>query len=175
MGNSHAWPVLRTTDISEAIGLAHRLLSVASRYDPASCYLHAWARARSVLDQWTAAFPDARTDPFGRDGSPFPVSASVGLTSFEEAAEALRRGMSITRCYVLWHDIDWPAVPELGLVQRNKYAEVQIAAHSDTIHCEDYTEHHTVFVHVAPDEARRAEWVAAQADAEIVGPYEFGW
>ena len=30
MGNTRAWPVLRTTDLAEALSLADRLLSVAS-------------------------------------------------------------------------------------------------------------------------------------------------
>ncbi|MFI6518096.1 hypothetical protein ACIBF1_21245 [Spirillospora sp. NPDC050679] len=41
MGNTSAWPVLRTADLSQALDLARRLLSVATRYDPTWCYLEA--------------------------------------------------------------------------------------------------------------------------------------
>ncbi|MFC5753790.1 hypothetical protein [Actinomadura rugatobispora] len=161
--------------MSQALDLARRLLSVADDYSPTSCYLNAWARTESVLERLTTAFPDAATRSYGREGSLFPVEVTFKVGSFEEAAAALRTGMGITPCYVLWHWIFWPAVPELGLREQHKYAELEIACYSRDIFCEEPAPDHTVFVHAGPDEDRRAEWLAAQVGAEVIGPPEFGW
>ncbi|MFI1092059.1 hypothetical protein [Streptomyces sp. NPDC020917] len=177
MGNTMAWPVMRTRDLGETFALAKRLLSVASWYDPTWCYLDAWAHSHDLLERLVDAFPDeARAKVYARDGSGLPVNVSLGVTSVAAARVALETWASITRCYVLWHNLKWPALPELGLEHEEyKYAELEIACNSHDIHCSEWAAEHTVFVHARPGEVERPAWLAAQVGAEVVGPPEFGW
>ncbi|SEG83207.1 hypothetical protein SAMN05216223_11420 [Actinacidiphila yanglinensis] len=176
MGNTRAWPVLRTTDLGEALDLAERLLAVASWYDPAGCYLDAWAYTHDALDRLVGAFPEAKVEPWLEDAGEFVASVSLGVKSVVEARDALVAWADITRCYVLWHNLKWPALPELGLeYEEYKYAELQIASNSHDIYCTEWTAEHTVFVHGRPGDEARPAWLAAQVGAGIVGPPEFGW
>lgn len=78
-------------------------------------------------------------------------------------------------CYVLWHNLKWPSVPELGLAEEYKYAELQIACNSHDIYCDDLSTEHTVFVHSRPRDDARVTWLAEQTGTKVVGPPEFGW
>lgn len=175
MGNTRAWPVLRTTDLAEALSLADRLLSVASWYEPSSCYLDAWAHTESELRRLTDAFPGAEVTSYGAGGTGLPVNVSLGLQTIAQARDVLGTCVDITRCYVLWHNLKWPAVPELELEEEYKYAELEIACNSHDIHCEEWAPEHTVFVHARPGHDARADWLAAQVGVQVVGPAEFGW
>lgn len=175
MGNTCAWPVLRTTDLAEALGLAERLLSVASWYNSSGCYLDAWARDDDQLRRLTEASSEARVEWYGEGHIGFPASLLLNVTTFAQAGDALGTWAYITRCYVLWHDLRWPAVPELGLGEEYKYAELQVACNSHDIHCEEWAAEHTVFIHARPGHDERAAWLAAQVDAQVVGSPEEGW
>ncbi|MFJ6566372.1 hypothetical protein ACIQNU_03050 [Streptomyces sp. NPDC091292] len=175
MGNTRAWPVLRTTDLAEALTLAEKLLSVALWYRADGCYLDAWARDEDELRRLTEAHPGARVGWDGQADGEFPVAVSLSVPDFAQAGGALRTWADITRCYVLWHDLKWPAVPELGLDVEYKYAELQIASNSHDIYCNEWTAEHTVFIHARPGHDERAAWLAARAGARVVGPPEFGW
>lgn len=175
MGNTHAWPVLRTMDLAEALTLAEKLLSAASWYSPSACHLKAWARDDDELRRLTEALPGTEVSWYGKGHGDFPANVSLGATAFAQAGEALRTWADITRCYVLWHDLKWPAVPELGLGEEYKYAELQVACNSHDIHCEEWAAEHTVFVHARPGHDERAAWLAARVGARVVGPPEFGW
>ncbi|MEU5073870.1 hypothetical protein AB0G76_20240 [Streptomyces asoensis] len=174
MGNTRAWPVLRTTDLTEALALAERLLSVASWYDPDGCYLDAWAHDDDQVRHLTETAPDASVTWYEESGSR-TASVSRPATTLEQAREALGTWAGITRCYILWHNLKWPAVPELGLNEEYKYAELQVASNTHTIHCEEWAPEHTVFIHARPGHDARATWLAAQVGTEVVGPPEFGW
>ncbi|WP_143681504.1 hypothetical protein [Actinacidiphila glaucinigra] len=174
MGNTRAWPVLRTTNLGEALSLAERLLSVASWRDPTS-FLHASASSDDDLLRLTAALPGAEIESRGKGGVGLPVSFLGYARTFAEAGEALRTWADVTQCYLLWSDMKWPAVPELGLGEEYKYAELEIACHGSDIHCFDWAAEHTVFVHSRPGDDDRAAWLAAQVGAGVVGPPEFGW
>ncbi|MCL8013410.1 hypothetical protein [Streptomyces sp. AS02] len=175
MGNTRAWPVLRTTDLGEALDLAEKLLAVASWYDPTWCHLDAWVHSESELRRLTDAFPDARATSYGSDGARFPVKVSVGIETVAQARDVLATGMAIQRCFVLWHNLKWPPVPELGLDEEYKYAELEVACNSHDIHCEEWAPEHTVFVHGRPGHDARADWLAERVGARVVGPPEFGW
>lgn len=175
MGNTRAWPVLRTTDLDEALNLAEKLLSVASWYDPSGCYLDAWAHNDDDLRRLTEALPGVDVRSYGKDGAVLPANLSLGAASFAEARESLGNWAGISRCYVLWHNMKWPPVPELGLDEEYKYAELQVACNSHTIHCEEWSPEHTVFVHARPGDDERPAWLAAQVGSRVVGPAEFGW
>ncbi|WP_330176588.1 hypothetical protein OG875_25665 [Streptomyces sp. NBC_01498] len=155
--------------------LAQELLSVALSYQAGGCYVDAWARDDDVLRRLTEARPASRVTWYGKGPGDFPAQVRLGVPAFEEAASALRAWADITRCYVLWHDMTWPAVPELGLDPEYKYAELEVACHSHDIHCEEWTAEHTVFVHARPGHDDRAAWLAARVGARVVGPAEFGW
>ncbi|MGW8331832.1 hypothetical protein ACWGLE_28485 [Streptomyces sp. NPDC055897] len=168
--------MLRTTDLGEALTLAEKLLSVACRFTPSSCYLSAWAWDDVVLRRLTEALPGARVEWYSKDRAGFPASVlSPGVTTVAQACEALRVWAEITRCYVLWHDVMWPPVPELGLDHDYKYAELQVVSNSHTIQCEEWAAEHTVFIHTRPGQDERAAWLAAQVGAGVVGPSEEGW
>lgn len=175
MGNTRAWPVLHTVDLDEALGLAEKLLSVASWYGSGGAYLDAWARDEDVLRRLREASPEARVEWYGEGHTSWPANVSLAVESFEQAREAMESWAAITRCYVLWHDMKWPAVPELGLDEEYKYAELQVACNSRDIYCEEWAAEHTVFVHTRPGHDDRAAWLAAQVNARVVGPAEFGW
>ncbi|MEW2253778.1 hypothetical protein [Streptomyces sp. NPDC047869] len=175
MGNTRAWPVLRTTDLYKALGLAEKLLSLASWYRPSGCYLDAWARDDDVLRRLTEARPGAKVEWYGEGRTTLPASVCLNVSDAEQAGEALKTWAGIARCYVLWHDLKWPAVPELGLAEEYKYAELQVACNSHDIHCDEWTADHTVFIHARPGHDERAAWLAAQVDAQVIGPPEFGW
>ncbi|MGW0764161.1 hypothetical protein [Streptomyces sp. NPDC002676] len=157
------------------MSLAERLLSVAAWYEPSSCYLDAWARNDDDLRRLTDALPGAQVTSYRTGGIGLPASLALGVGTFAQARGALRTWADITRCYVLWHNLKWPSVPELGLDEEYKYAELQIACNSHDIHCEEWAAEHTVFIHARPGDDERAAWLAAQADARVVGPPEFGW
>lgn len=175
MGNTNAWTVLRTTDVDQALDLARRLLSLTSWHEPTGCYLDAWARTDDVLERLVAVFPDARTRNHGTGGSTLPVNVSVELDSFEQAADALRAGMAITRCFILWHNMKWPAVAALGLDEEYKYAELEVACNSHDIYCDKPADGHAVFIHSRPGDEQRVEWLADRVGATVLGPPEFGW
>ncbi|MFD5819202.1 hypothetical protein [Streptomyces sp. NPDC127038] len=175
MGNTEAWPVLRTTDLAEALTLAERLLSVALWYKPSGCYLEAWASDDDELRRLTEASPEANVRWYGEGGVGFPAMLTWGVATPSQGSQALRTWADITTCYILWHDLEWPAVPELGLGEEYKYAELQVACNSHTIHCEKWAPEHTVFIHARPGHDERAAWLAAQVDGHVVGPSEEGW
>jgi hypothetical protein len=151
------------------------LLSVASWYEPSSCYLDAWARNNDDLRRLTGALPGATVTSYGEGGVGLPASLCLGARTFTQACDALGTWADITRCYVLWHDLKWPSVPELGLGEEYKYAELQIACNSHDIHCEEWAAEHTVFIHARLGDDERAAWLAAQVNARVVGLPEFGW
>ncbi|MBQ0847988.1 hypothetical protein J8N05_07150 [Streptomyces sp. BH-SS-21] len=175
MGNTCAWPVLRTTDLAEALTLAEKLLASAFWYRPDGCYLDAWARDDDALRRLTDASPGARVRFYREGRTASTANVSLGVSDFAQASDALSTWADITRCYVLWHDLKWPAVPELGLSEEYKYAELQVACNSHTIHCDEWAAEHTVFVHARPGHDARAAWLAAQVGTRVVGPPEEGW
>ncbi len=175
MGNTRAWPVLRTTDLAEALSLAEKLLSVASWYDPTGCYLQAWADTEDDLRRLTEALPESEVSWHEKDGVRLPTCLSLDVGSFAQARRAVESWADIGRFFVNWHHMKWPPVPELGLDEEYKYAELEIACHSHDIHCERWTPEHTVFVHARPGDEARPAWLAAQAGSRVVGPAEFGW
>ncbi|MEW2623961.1 hypothetical protein [Streptomyces sp. NPDC048106] len=148
---------------------------MAAWYEPSGCYLDAWARDEDKLRELTGAFPTVRVTSYATNGTGLPVSVSQGVEDFTQAREALWAWSSVTRCYVLWHHLKWPSVPELGLDEEYKYAELQIASNSHDIHCDEWAPEHTVFVHARPGDDDRAAWLAAQIGARVLGPPEFGW
>jgi hypothetical protein len=175
MGNTSAWPVLHTTDLNEAWNLAIALLKVASWYRPNHCYLGAWAYTDDEVRRLTETHPTATVTPYGQAGAPFPATLHLAADDSDQARENLRAWADITHCYILWHHMVWPSVPDSDLGEEYKYAELQIACHSHTIHCEEWTPDHTVFIHARPGHDERAAWLARQVGAEVVGPPEWGW
>ncbi|MEU6865865.1 hypothetical protein ABZ924_21860 [Streptomyces sp. NPDC046876] len=74
------------------------------------------------------------------------------------------------RIEVHWDAFCWPEVPDLGLEWTRKYARLQVSLHHNgTDFDSPWTEDHALFVHVGEEE--RAEWVAAQVCAEIIGEH----
>ena len=89
MGNTRAWPALRTKDLAEALSLAERLLSAMSWYNPSGCYLDAWARSDDELRRLTEALPGAEVTSYGEGGVGLPTRLSLGVRAFTQARDAL--------------------------------------------------------------------------------------
>ena len=174
MGNTRAWPLLRTTNLGEALSLAERLLSITSWHDPAACHLSAWAHNEADLRQLVEAFPDAATACYSYTDA-LPVEVTQPLATFEKANAAARAGADITSCYVSWHDLKWPPVADLGLSEEYKYAEIEVACNSHDIWCEVPSAEHTVFVHSRAGDDDRAAWLAERAGTRVAGAAELGW
>jgi len=113
----------------------------------------------------------------------WPVSRTTDLAEALSLAEKLLSVASWhdpSGCYlVAWahSDDDLRRLTEAspGVDEEYKYAELQIACNSHTIHCEDWAVEHTVFVHARPGDDARPDWLAAQVGSRVVGPAEFGW
>ncbi|MER6022158.1 hypothetical protein [Streptomyces anulatus] len=98
---------------------------------------------------------------------PFRVDAeaTVGDELEDLFVQALGRGPAS----IYW-DGSWPDVPELDLKAYAKYEAVQVVFNSLDIDGELPAGEHTVFVHLSKfGDLPRAEWLARQVGAEVLG------
>lgn len=196
MGNSRAYPVLRTTDASEAYRQAKRLCGLLEHVDDE---VRLFAEMRTPRDARRMAetvpgapfeYVDTRTDPetgavpsFDLDVSrlddaelqahlPLEFLEHVGRGDVEERfLAALGEGMA---------SIDWPGRwpddPETDSHGHWNYDGVQIVFHGDGAQYGDWTEDHTVFVHVTKSgDPERAQKLAAHIGSEVLGEAQLGW
>jgi hypothetical protein len=179
MGNSTAYPLLRTTDLDQLFALAERLLALASG-EGVRAELYARVPGREQLRRLLAAVPGARVAPqvradaAERGDHPLPYADlySIDLEVPLQDAEATARAVLefCPQLQLTWDSFGWPPIPSLGLEAHFKYAAVQIAFHhSDVYLCGDPTPDHTLLVH-AEGLDERADWLARRAGAEVIGP-----
>ncbi|MFE6750431.1 hypothetical protein ACFVGM_31585 [Kitasatospora purpeofusca] len=197
MGNSTAYPVLRTTDPAEACAAAERLRALLAHCEDEvglSAELLTAADVRRMAEVLPGArfhYMDARTGPAGEylrfeldprtadDVAPAPhlpldvqVDAPVGSVA-ERFAAAVGRGRGMAA--VDWRG-RWPDDPETGSVGSPKYDGVQIVFYGDSAQWGGWAAHHTVFVHVGKfGDEPRARKLAAAIGAEILGEAQLGW
>lgn len=70
----------------------------------------------------------------------------------------------------IYRDGSWPDVPELDLLAHAKYEAVQVVLNSHDIDRGLPADGHTVFVHLSNSgDLPRAEWLARQVGAEVLG------
>ncbi|MFD7416381.1 hypothetical protein [Kitasatospora purpeofusca] len=195
MGNSRAYPVLRTSDPAEAYARAELLRALLETCeDEVSLYAELLTaadvrRMAEVLPGARLDHLDVRTGPEGEylrfdldprtaeDAAlephlPLNVMVDVPTGSAEERfAAAVGRGTAA----VHWCG-RWPADPETGSVGSPQYDGVQIVFHGDRSQWGGWAEHHTVFVHVSKfGDEPRARKLAAAIGSEVLGEAQLGW
>ncbi|MFD0343238.1 hypothetical protein ACFVH0_31925 [Streptomyces sp. NPDC127117] len=195
MGNSKAYPVLRTTDVTMAYTQAKRLCALLAERDD-EVGLFAELQTVADLRQLAGVLPEAkfdyvevRTGPageyvwFGLDITtaddttleqylPLYLLEDVPRDSVEERfMKALGRGMA----GIGWHGM-WPDEPEADHYGSGKYDGVQVVFHGDDSQWGRWTEYHTVFVHVNKfGDLARAQKLAARIGSEVLGEPQLGW
>lgn len=196
MGNSVAYPVLRTTDPAEAYAQAVRLCALMEeRAD--EIVLHAelltvadLRRMAAVLPEGPFSYLESRRDPATGDFADFDLDVGTADDAVLEAAlplsvlaeappgaeeerfvRALGRGVA---------GIDWegrcPDEPEFESYGHSGYDGVGIAFNGDTAVWGERADHHMVFVHVDKyGDLSRAERLAASIGSTVLGAAQGGW
>ncbi|MFJ4541752.1 hypothetical protein ACIP39_38150 [Streptomyces tibetensis] len=195
MGNSKAYPVLRTTDAALAYAQAKRLCGLLAQCDDEVWF---FAELRTVADVRRMAvvlpavqfeYLGARTGPAGEslrfdldvaavdDAAlephlPLDVMVEAPGGSVEERfVAALGQGVA----GIDWHGV-WPDDPEAGHHGAVSYDGVQVVFHNDRAQWGSRAEHHTVFVHVTKfGDLARAQKLAAHIGSEVLGDSQLGW
>lgn len=200
MGNSKAYPVLRTTDAAEAYRQARRLCALLEHIDD-RIWLFAEMRTVSEVREMAGLVPGAdfnyegrRIDPatgealrFDLDVAtlddaelrthlPLSFSEDVEPGDAGELAERFRAALGEGMASIRW-DGRWPDDPETDSYGHWGYDGVQIVFHSDEAQYDDkWTEDHTVFVHVSKhDDPDRARTLAAYIGSRVLGYAQLGW
>ncbi|WP_435972269.1 hypothetical protein [Streptomyces sp. Qhu_M48] len=190
MGDSRAYPLFRSASAADTLTLARRLCSLMEKRDSV---VELTAELQTAEDVWrmVGVLPKAvynaqgvpfdsyewtheyRADTLPRDSYglvtllPFRVDAeaTVGDELEDLFVQALGRGPAS----IYW-DGSWPDVPELDLEAYAKYEAVQVVFNSLDIDGEPPADEHTVFVHLSKfGDLPRAEWLARQVGAEVLG------
>jgi hypothetical protein len=197
MGNSRAYPVLRTTDAAEAYRQAERLCRLLEQIDD-RIWIFAVMRTPWEAREMAGLVPGAsfnyeetRRDPvtggfltFDLDVTTLddaelrahlPLSFSdyvVREGNEEPFLAALGEGMASIR----W-DGCWPDDPETDSYGHGGYDGIQVVFHGDEAQYDDkWTEDHTVFVHVTKHgDLERAQKLAAHIGSEVLGEDQLGW
>lgn len=194
MGNSKAYPVLRTTDATMAYTQATRLCELMAERDDEvglGAELQTVADVRHMAEVLPAAnfdYLEMRTGPAGEhvwfdldvtttdDATlerhlPLDIMEDVPRGNVEERfVRALGRGMAA----IEWHGV-WPHEPEAGHYGSTKYDGVQVVFHGEEAQWSEWTEHHTVFVHLGGRDPVRARKLAAHIGSEVLGEPQLGW
>jgi hypothetical protein len=196
MGNSRAYPVLRTADATEAYRQAVRLCALLEHVED-EIWLFAETRTPQEARRMAEAVPgarfdyvDTRTDPATGDFLFFDLDvtrlddaalqAHLPLEFWEDVVRgdveerflaALGQGMAS----IEWNG-RWPDDPETDSYGYPKYDGVQVLFHGDRAQYGDWTEAHTVFVHVTKHgDLPRARKLAAHIGGEVLGEAQLGW
>jgi hypothetical protein len=196
MGNSRAYPVLRTTDAATAYAQAKILCGLLEhREDKVGLFAELRTpeevrRMAAVLPGATLDHVDVRTDPatgayltFDLDVTtaddaaleahlPLELTEDVPRGSVEDHfVAALGQGMAALD----WHG-RWPEDPETGSSGAAKYDGVQLVFHCDDTGLERWTAQHTVLVHADKwGDLPRATRLAAHIGSDVLGDAQLGW
>ncbi|MFI0961173.1 hypothetical protein ACH4S8_07150 [Streptomyces sp. NPDC021080] len=196
MGNSQAYPVFRSTSATEAFALAQRLRALMSWSKPTVRVAAELLRAEDVR-RMTKVLPDAYY--YDADGDPF----DPGRPSQEYRADTLPRAdEELKALFPIFVDVDmpvntversfvsalgtgpatidwegvWPDGPGPDLRANTKCEGVQAVFHTDDADWERPAADHTVFVHMTKfGNLPRAQWLAAQVGARVLGDPVTGW
>lgn len=196
MGNSKAYPVLRTTDAAEAYRQARRLCALLKNVEDKVWLFAEPATVREVRAIAAIApglpfdYSGTRTDPATGDYLRFDLDVTalddaalaehLPLTFSEDVERerveagilaALGDGMASVEWHGRWPDdsdadVDWPS----------KYDGIQVLFHGDEAQWGEWTEEHTVFVHVTKwGDLPLAQDLAAHIGSEVLGEAQLGW
>ncbi|MCO4700148.1 hypothetical protein LRR80_06253 [Streptomyces sp. RO-S4] len=196
MGNSRAYPVLRTTDAAEAFRQARRLCALLGNVEDKVWLFTELPTVRDVR-QIAAMAPGLPFDHLGTRTDPATgayVRFDLDVTAVDDAALAERLPLSFSEevdrdrvengilaalgegmTSIEWHgrwpddsdpDVDWPS----------KYDGIQVVFHGEEAQLGDWTERHTVFVHVTKwGDLPLAQELAAHIGSEVLGEAQLGW
>uniref|UniRef100_A0AAU2JSC6 Uncharacterized protein n=1 Tax=Streptomyces sp. NBC_00049 TaxID=2903617 RepID=A0AAU2JSC6_9ACTN len=196
MGNSRAYPVLRTTDAATAYAQAKPLRALLGEPAPEVGLYAELQTARDVrriaevLPGAVFDYVEIRKDPvtgeylrFDLDVTalddaelaahlPLGVMEDVPRGPVEERfVAALGEGMAA----MAWQGT-WPDDPDADQWGIAKYDGVQIVFHGDCAQWGGSTGHHTLFVHVDKwGDLPRARKLAAHIGSEVLGEEQLGW
>ncbi|MFK0016932.1 hypothetical protein [Streptomyces sp. NPDC091027] len=195
MGDSQAYPVLRTSDAATAYAKARELCTLLWEREDRVCLftelltVQDVRRMAAVLPGATFEYTGRRTGPAGEDlwfdldvttaddralepHLPLEIlgmNAPVGVE--DRFVAALGRGMAA----IDWYG-SWPDRPEAGQYAAPKYDGVQVVFHGDNPDFASSTHDHTVFVHVSKWGClSRAQDLASRIGGEVVGEPLSGW
>ncbi|WP_369144591.1 hypothetical protein [Streptomyces sp. R44] len=195
MGNSRAYAVFTTTDADEAYARAWRLVGLLERRD--DVYVDAEARTVEETRRIARLLPGAAVDrveavrdpvtgeylfcelDLGTAGDdeiraelPLCLSAKV---PFAAVGPEIVRAVGDGTTDISWRG-RWPDDPDAECSGSDKYDGVQLVLHGDTAQIDDWTPHHTVFVHVDKwGDLPRARKLAAHIGGEVIGDVQIGW
>ncbi|MGW7469902.1 hypothetical protein ACWGJT_35865 [Streptomyces xantholiticus] len=200
-----AYPVFHTPDPALALLVARQLLVVGDQEHASVCVDVELPRVEDVLHV-LSAMPDAwfrkedvddwvrdRSDPTGLHSgvhapqlstdaaflsTHLPLWASMldqPVGSIEDTFAAVA---SKYVAEIRWEGLGWPEVPEHGLYADFKHAEVTVLFNAATRYLDEWSNEHTVLVHVRRRgddgyEDRHAAWLANQVGQTVIGPPQF--
>ncbi|MEU4091835.1 hypothetical protein [Streptomyces sp. NPDC026673] len=194
MGNSKAYPVLRTNDATVAYTQAKRLCVLLAQHDDE---VGLYAELRTVADvrRMAAALPEAILEYDGLHRGPAgATSFDLDVTTADDTALEPHLPLGVTldvprgsveerfvaalgqgTAAIDWHG-KWPDDPGAGLYGWAKYDGVQVVFHGEHAQLGRWTEHHTVFVHVDKfGDLPRARELAAHIGGAVLDEPQLGW
>ncbi|MFJ7290321.1 hypothetical protein [Streptomyces collinus] len=195
MGNSTAYPVLRTDDASTAYTQARRLCALLEQED--EVWLTAELRTAGEVRRMAALLPGGTFDHARTRRDPVTgryVEFDLDVTTADDAAleahlpldltEEVPAGNVVARfakalgdgaAAIEWHG-RWPDEPAADHYGSPPYDGVQVVFHGDRAQRGRWTEEHTVFVHVTKfGDLPRARKLAAHIGGEVLGEPQLGW
>ncbi|MEU9704254.1 hypothetical protein [Streptomyces sp. NPDC047981] len=190
-----AYAVFQSVDAATAYAQAKRLRGLMARCD-GEVGLFAEVRVVDDLRRMATVLPEARYDYeemrrgaageylwFDLDvaaADDATLESHLPMYLLEDAptgsvedrfVAALGEGMGA----IAWHGL-WPDEPESEQYPSAKYDGVQVVFHGDDAQWDDWTEQHTVFVHVGKfGDLARAQKLAACIGGEVLGEPQIGW
>ncbi|MFD7943655.1 hypothetical protein [Streptomyces sp. NPDC059744] len=200
-----AYPVFHTPDPALALHVARQLLSVGDQ-EYAQKYAHVCVDVelprvqdvlhvlRSMPDAWfRKEGDDWESDPTGLNAgvhapqlptdaaflsAHLPLWASMLDQPVGSVEDAFTAVASTYMAEIRWGFLGWPEVPEHGLYADYKHAEVSVLFNAATREMDEWSNGHTVLVHVRRRngdgyEERHASWLAEQIGQTVIGPPQF--
>lgn len=178
MSNSYAHPVLRTTDLDEALDVVEQLLALGDT-SQLEVDFDADITSPDALRLLLTLLPDA--DWWGRD--PAVASNTTGASPYDNLPLHLRRwsvptefvtpflsALGTESAAIRWDFNGWPAAPSVGLAPAGtRSAFLTLSVNSRDIHLDEPSPDHTVHVHVSGFQPERASWLAAQVGLQLLG------
>jgi hypothetical protein len=178
MANSYAQPILRTTNLAEALRIVEQLLEIA---DTRSLEVDFEARVASIqsltplmgliphAEWWSEEESGGSSNKRDDPAAHLPVFLQCWAMS-PAIVQPLLKAVGDTPATVRWDFASWPAAPEVGLdIGGSRGAFVTLCVNARDLDLTVPATDHTVFVHVKQFEARRASWLASQIGLQVIG------
>lgn len=178
MSNSYAQPILRTTDLSEALRIVERLLGIADLEDlevdleariSSAQRLYPLRDLLPDADWWAEDDEGGSSDERNEPSAHLPIRLRAWAMP-PETVNPFLAAVGDSPATVRWDFTGWPEAPEVGLgIGGARGAFVTLCVNARDLDLEEPATDHTVFVHVKQVEAERAPWLAAQVGLQVIG------